>query len=136
MKEQAVALAIQILQLLSPVLVVLIGYAVQKLIVYIDTKTKSQALQSVINHVGHAAYTVVTELGNTVVSDLKKQNGGQLTPEAVTKLQADALAKLKTYMGINGLKLAADTLKMSDDDLNKFLAGNLESALAGIKGAT
>ncbi|MFA5053373.1 MAG: hypothetical protein WC565_04905 [Parcubacteria group bacterium] len=103
---------------------------------WIGAKVKNERLQLVLRRLSEVVCTVVLELQQTEVSALKtaigdaSQGGRKITKDEGQALLDAALVKVRTYLGIDGLKLLTYVLGLtSEKDLNEFLVSRIEATV-------
>ena len=100
---------------------------------WIAEKVKNARVAGVLERLGNFAFTVVAELNQTVVDQLKKD--GKWNAEEAAKVKQLALDKLKSYIGAAGLKEAMEILGLDNETLLKFLSTLIEQQVLSEKQA-
>jgi hypothetical protein len=126
-------ITLKLFDILAPLLTALVGYGVWALTRYIETKTHNVKVNEALDKLENITYTVVQELMNTTVKELKaKAADGTLTKEDAISIKNAAGDKIKSYVGLPGLKL----LVTGDTDINKLIGSKIEAVLAQVKQVT
>ena len=107
---------------------------------WLSTKVKQERLQLVLRRMGEVVSTVVLELQQTEVAVLKtaigedSPGGRKITQEEGALLLSTALAKVKSYLGADGLKLLMYVLGLKDaTSLDEFLTSHIEATIHTVK---
>lgn len=107
---------------------------------WLSTKVKQERLQLVLRRMGEVVSTVVLELQQTEVAVLKtaigkdSPGGRKITQEEGALLLSTALAKVKSYLGADGLKLLMFVLGLKDEtSLDEFLTSRIEATIHTVK---
>jgi hypothetical protein len=129
MKEQLSALAITAVQVLSPVVIALLGLLAKKLIDLINARVKNEAVQGILDRLDQTALAVVTQIQQTVVDNLDPS----APKESLIKARDAALANLKTLLGQKGLDDIKNVLGLGDDSLDKILVMFIEKRVHDLK---
>jgi hypothetical protein len=97
---------------------------------FIETKThqiKNQALSEALYNaeleLQHVTTTVVSALNQTVVNNLKAQNGNALSPADAQKIKSDAINTVKSLLS----KEAQDLLTAHKGDIELYLQNLIEA---------
>lgn len=118
----------QLLTLLGSGLVVVTSFGLKKLADYLAAQTKSQALKSFWQRTDDLAERVVKETYQAYVEPLKA--AGTWTPAAAATAKAQAIAKLKSYVGLEGLRSLEYLFGGGDGKtLDAFLGTFVEAAV-------
>lgn len=124
MRQQLDTLAITAVQLLAPLLVALLGMLALRLRAYVNAKVKNTTLQGILGRLDDAALLAVQEVEQTVV---KRLDPTKPFADNAAAAKAAALDSLKTHLGQKGLDEAKGVLGLGQADLEKLLAGYVES---------
>ncbi len=122
--------------LVKGVLLPIVGLAITAaslyLPVWIKSKVKNESVGGVLERLTALAFTVVSEVQQTVVSGL----GDKATKEELLKARDLALANLKTHLGPKGIKELMSVLGIKTSDaVDKMLITFIESAVHNLKAA-
>jgi hypothetical protein len=120
--------------LVKGVLLPIVGLAITAASLYlpmwIKSKVKNESVGGVLERLTALAFTVVSEVQQTVVSGL----GDKATKEELLKARDLALANLKTHLGPKGIKELMTVLGISTPDgLDKLIITYIESAVHNLK---
>jgi hypothetical protein len=115
------------------------GAAVTFMITWVGVKYRAWIIEKIGNdraegmllRLGDFAFRVVNELNQTVVDKLKAE--GKWTEEAAQDAKNQAMAKLKSYLGVEGLKELGRILGLDLSGVEKLLASYIESEVAQAK---
>lgn len=132
MSSQLVTEAVNTLvPLLASVLVAFISYALNAL----AKKFKSDTVQNVAQRVSDLAHTVVLEIQQVVVDDLRDAaKDGVITIGEATQAKERALSTLKQHLGEKGKADALSAFGFKDEaQLDAYLETQLEAAVATAK---
>lgn len=125
-------------QILVPLLLAGLTWAATKLAQWIGQKVTNEQAAGVLQRLDGLVVMIVREILNTMVDSAKASSAdGKLPKEVASNALAAALAKLKSYIGMDGLKILAAVLGMNPEDkrLDEFLTTKIESAISAIKDA-
>jgi hypothetical protein len=93
---------------------------------WIKAKVKNESVAGVLERLSQLAFSVVTEIQQTIVSGL----GDKATAEELLKARDQAIATLKSHLGAKGLKELMTVLGLADETaVNKLLITFIESAV-------
>lgn len=127
-------IGLNILQILSPFLVAALTWAAARLASYINSKIKNEYLRGVLVRLDEAVVTVVKDLQQTVVEEIKASNiDGKIPDAEKRRIKETALANLKSYLGAKGIKMLAQVLGFNGCSLDGFLSSKIESAVHDLK---
>jgi hypothetical protein len=132
MNEQLSALAITAVQVLSPVIIALLGLLAKKLIDLINARVKNETAQGILDRLDQTALAVVTQIQQTVVDDLDPN----APKESLIKARDAALANLKTLLGQKGIDDIKKVLGVSNDSLDQILVMFIEKRVHDLKQKT
>jgi hypothetical protein len=128
MKEQLASIGITALQVLSPVFIALLGLVAKKLHDLIAARVRNEKLNGILTRLNDTAWTVVTEVEQTIVSKLDPKNPAV----GLAAAKAAALANLKTHLGRRGLDELKRILGIADTDLETVLVSYIESKVHAV----
>lgn len=125
----------EILAALSPLLLAVIAYGAKKLADLINAKVQSEALRNILIRTDTVVFAAVKELAQVTVDSLKEAAAdGKITPEEAAKVKADALAKVKSYLGQPGLDALMQILGLKDaPTVDAYLSSKIEAAVRDVK---
>lgn len=117
------------IQGLAPVLLAILSWLGVMASKWIQEKVKNETASGILLRLDDAVLTVVRELQQTMVDDLKAASSdGKLTKEERDEIKTKALGNLKSYYGTKGLKILAQVLGLSiGAEFDKFLSSKLEA---------
>lgn len=129
-----VSLGLQVAGVLAPFAVSAVAWVGKEVALLVRAKTKSEVFGTAIDRLNVMVLTVVTQLEQTMVAEIKARNAKAGGGEGLTSADADAvkqaaIAKLRTYMGSGGLALLATTLKIEEPKVIDLLSDKIESTL-------
>lgn len=126
-------ITLKLFDILAPLLTALVGYGVWVLTRYIETKTHNVKVNEALDKLENITYTVVQELANTTVKELKARAAdGVLTKEEGAFVKEVAINTIKSYAGLPGLKL----LVTGGTSIDKLIGSKVEAVLAQVKQIT
>ena len=127
-------LAIMSLQLVAPLLAGAITWALAKLASHIQASIQNQYLQGVLLRLDHAVVTVVKDLEQTVVDQIKAASvDGKITADERRRIKRAALDLVKSYLGAKGLRVLGDVLGLSGGALDDFLGSRIEATVHDLR---
>ena len=132
MKEQLSSLGVTAIQVLSPVLIALLGLLAKQLLDLINARIKNESIKGILDRLDQTSLTVVTEVQQTFVDNLDPN----APKESYQKARDSALASLKTLIGPKGLTDIKQVLGIDDDSLQKVLITYIESKVHELKANT
>lgn len=125
---------VPILTALGAGLALLIGKLFAKLASLIQVKVDNAALEGVLLRLNDVVGTVVLELEQTLVKDLKAAlaDDGKLSAEEKARIKDAAISKIKQLLGQDGLNKLLQVLGLKSPDA--LLESKIEAAVAGLRG--
>lgn len=102
-----------------------------KLHTLIGTKVSNEAAQGILSRFTDFAMTVVGDLNQSVVAQLKAS--GRWNDAEAAKVKALAMDKLRSFIGPEGIKVALEVLGISNETLMNMLSAFLESQVGEAK---
>jgi hypothetical protein len=109
-----------------PLVGLFVAWASMMLPAWIKAKVKNESVAGVLERLSQLAFSVVTEIQQTIVSGL----GDKATSEELLKARDLAIANLKSHLGTKGLKELMTVLGLADDAaVTKLLITFIESAV-------
>lgn len=116
-----------------PIVGLFVMWASAMLPQWIKAKVKNESVAGVLERLTALTFTVVSEVQQTVVSNL----GDKANAEALLAARDQALATLKTHLGPKGIKELMTVLGIQTSDaFDKLLVTFIESAVHNLKSAT
>jgi len=113
-----------------PLVGLFIAWASMMLPAWVKAKVKNESVAGVLSRFTSLAFTVVTEVQQTIVSGL----GDKATVEELRKARDQAIATLKTHLGPKGIKELMDVLGIKTDEaFDKLVITYIESAVHNLK---
>jgi hypothetical protein len=123
-----------IIAYLTPVLTGVGAYLIKLILNWIHAHTKAGLTQTILIKVSDIIETVVRELMEIVVTDAKAASiDGKLTPEEIRKIRDDALAKVKAFLGPDGLKEIMGILGITPSTIDSYLTSKINSTVQQVK---
>ncbi len=120
----------ELLNALAGLVVAVITYAAYALRNLVRSKVANQALARLLMRVDDAVFTAVRETFQVTVDAARAAAGAGGLPADVAKAAKDAaIAKAKSYLGADGLKLLGQVLGLDEAGVGDYLAGKVESAV-------
>lgn len=117
--------------LASPVILLMIKWADKHIDEFITAHVANKNLANVLVRLNDTIWTLVSNAENTVVLDVKKKNGGQLTKEDGRQIKSDVMRQIQDLWGEEGLKELMDILGISTTSaLSNYLGAKVETAVA------
>lgn len=98
---------------------------------WVNANVSNTMLKSILLRVDDVIFTVVKEINQTVV-DASRDADGKLKPDAAEAAKAAALAKVKSYLGVDGLKLLMKIVGFGTDP-DTYLLSKIEAAVHDVK---
>jgi hypothetical protein len=127
-------LPLALLTTVSAVVVAIAGFAAVALAKYISAHTKNAAVRGLLLRLDDVVYAVVKELNQTVVDAARaKSEDGTLSSQAVAEVKGAAVAKVKSYFGIEGFALVSKVLGLAEPQATSFVASRIEAAVHDVK---
>lgn len=108
----------------------LISLAVNRLAVYIKTKTANKTIEFAMERLSHTTDTVVAATTQTVVADVKKASeDGKLSLDDAKKIKSDAVDEILRLLN----KDIVDIIKGHVGDFDGFIHNKIEQAVLKLK---
>lgn len=115
-----------------PLVGLFVTWASMMLPAWIKAKVKNESVAGVLERLTMLAFTVVTEIQQTVVSGL----GQKATAEELKAARDRAIATIKSHLGPQGVKELMGVLGLkSEDAVEKLIITYIESAVHSLKQA-
>jgi hypothetical protein len=131
MKAQLSSLGVTAIQVLSPVLIALLGLLAKRLVDLINARVKNETVRGVLDRLDQTALAVVTEVQQTFVDHLDANSPA----DSWQKARDLALVNLKTLLGPKGLDDTKKVLGIDDGSLQKILITFVESKVHELRTA-
>lgn len=113
-----------------PLVGLFIAWASAKLPALLSARVKNESVAGVLSRLTQLAFTVVTEVQQTVVSGL----GDKANAEALRGARDRAIATIKSHLGPKGIKELMTVLGIKTSDaLDKLIVSFVESAVHNLK---
>ncbi len=113
-----------------PLVGLFVAWASAKLPALISARVKNESVAGVLDRLTGLAFTVVSEIQQTVVSNL----GDKATSEELAKARDQAITTLKGHLGAKGIKELMTVLGIQTSDaLDKLIVTFIESAVHNLK---
>jgi hypothetical protein len=129
MKEQLMSIAITGLQVLSPVILALLGLFAKKLLQLIDARVRNETMRGILERLDQTALAVVSEVQQTVVDHLD----AKAPKDSLLQARNAALLNLRALLGTKGLDEMKRILGLSEQDVEKLLITQIESKVHLLK---
>lgn len=122
------------LQVVSPMLVAALTWASTKLTGFIKARVNNEYLRGILVRLDDAVVTVVKDLQQTVINEVKAVSAdGKITMADKKRIKDLAVANVKSYLGDNGRRVMSDVLGLSDSAVNGFISSKIESAVHDLR---
>lgn len=121
-----------LLDILSPLIILVGSHFIYKLAKFLDTKIKSQQTKEVLNLLDNIALNIVKSVQQTYIRE-HKDGDKPLDKDIATKAKELALEQIKLQIG---QKVLADTkkkLKVNEAGMNSLLSSKVEAAVFDLK---
>ena len=125
----------QVVNQLAPIVVSIVGMLGGWVLLELKKRISNARALDVINKVSSLTETVVLDLEQTVIANLRDAAAdGTITATEAEQAKVIALAKVKSYLGPKGKKEALAAFGFQDDsDLDAFINSHIEAAVAKAK---
>lgn len=140
MKQLLLSSLDSILPIVATILSFGIAWLGKTINAWLSAKVKHERLQLVLRRLSEVVCTVVLELQQTEVAAFKtaledgSPGGRKITKEEGQFLLETALLKVRSYFGVDGLKLLTYVLGLtSEKTLNDFLVSRIEATIHTVK---
>ena len=122
----------QALQIVAPLLLTVLTYAVHAAAKWLKTKTDNEALRGMIDRLDEAVIDAVHSVEQTMVDDIRAATAdGVVTKDEADAIKAHAVAAVLDYMGSKGM---AQLEKVIDREaIEKMIATKIEAYLHKLK---
>lgn len=131
MQEQIETVGMLIVKgVVLPLVGLFIAWASAKLPALISARVKNESVAGVLSRLTQLAFTVVTEIQQTIVSGL----GDKANADELRGARDRALATIKQHLGPKGIKELMDVLGIKTSDaLDNLIVSFIESAVHNLK---
>ena len=127
-------IALTALKILSPVLAAGLTWLAARLASLIRGRVANEALQGILLRVGDAVLTAVKELDQTVVAEIKATSvDGRIEPGERQRIKDTAVAKVKGYLGAEGVEQMSRVLGIGNASLDGFIGSKVEAAVHDLR---
>ena len=123
------ALGIQIVQELSPLIIVGLGLLGKKIHDLIAAKTKNEVLRGLLDRLDDAATAAVAEVEQTVVS---KWDPTKSTAENAIMAKEAAIDLVESHLGALGLAQLQHALRLSTEGVDTVIATRVEAKVQAL----
>jgi hypothetical protein len=131
------SIGLKALELLSPVLLAALTWAAAKLAELIRAKVKNEYLRGVLVRLDDVVFTAVKDLQQRTVDEIKAAVAdGKITEAEKERIKRQAIASVKSHLGVKGLSELAKVLGLEDDALDGLLSSKVEAAVHDIRRAS
>ncbi len=133
--EFSAELALQIAEVMLPVLVALLGFVSVKFTSWIKAKTKNEMVGGMLTRLVESSMRIVKGLEQSVVRKIKEgrapdsPGGTKLTEEEQEEVAEEALISLHDYWGIKGCIEICSVLGLDKEEVTKLFKSHIESAV-------
>ncbi len=127
-------IAVQVFQLLSPVLLAALTWMAAKVAQLINARVKNEYLRGVLVRLDDTVLAVVREVNQVTVDAIKAASvDGRLPPGAREAVKNAALTAIKSHLGPKGIAEIAKVLGLKTDGLDRLIGTKIEAAVHGLK---
>lgn len=137
---QKAQLALTVLEMLSPIFAILVGWATTKLASLISTKVKNEKFAGMLMRFEESVLTLVHEAEQTAVKEIKaskvkeSDGGAFITKAEGENIKRAVRDKFKAMWGYSGLQELGKVLGLQGPDaINTAIDAKIESAVHGLK---
>lgn len=113
------------------VLTLVLAWAAPKLRAWLAVKVTNETAAGIMERLSDFVFSVVGELNQTIVADLR--TSGAWNKAEAAKVKQIALDKVTSYLGPEGVKTALEILGISNATLQALIATFIESQVGGLK---
>ncbi len=137
--NQWAEMGLNLFEMLSPLILALLGWLGMKLSTLIRTKIKNEMIGGMLARLNDSVFTAVKSVEQTMVRQLKaakdpeSPGGTQITKEEGEQVKSAALAEIKSYWGPRGLSELGSVLGLESGGLDKLLESKVEAAVHDTK---
>lgn len=134
---QVINEALPALQLL---VIALVGWLGKQAAAFLAARIKNEKLISALEHINDTVWSVVLELEQTLVADIKaatdegSEGGRAITDSEYAHIKSEALLKAKTLLGTEGIKHLKEAFGLENDGaLDALLSTKIEASVLQLK---
>lgn len=126
----------ELYEVLSPVLLALLGWLGKLLANYLKTKTKNELLRGMAERTDDFVYTAVQSVDQTLKKEIRKaksprsKGGVKITKEEAKMLKQAAMEQIKSYWGVKGMSELGKVLGLDNTSLGSYLESKVEATIA------
>lgn len=129
-----VDILIQLIPLLSPLVMLGLGYVSKLLADLIKAKTKNEYLSGVLVRLNTSVVDAVKAIEQSVVEEIKKASAdGVITDAERLSIKQAALDAVKSYLGVKGLNEIGKVLGLSNAAVEGLISDKIEAAVHDLK---
>ena len=133
----AASIGLKVLEILSPFLLAALTWVAAKLAQLIRAKVDNEYLKGVLVRLDDAEFTAVKDVQQTVVKAAKAASSdGKLTPDEKKQIKENAIASLKSHLGMKGLSELAVVLGLESAAVESLLSSKVEAAVHDLRSST
>jgi hypothetical protein len=127
-------LGLRLLVLLSPIVLGALTLASLKLSQFFSAHVKNAYLRNVLTRLDDAVFSAVKELEQTVVAAMKAASAdGALSDAERQSIKQQALATVKSYLGMKGLEQLATVFGLDTGTIDGLLGTKIEAAVHDVR---
>lgn len=131
---KVVDILIQLIPLLSPLIMLGLGYVSKLLADLIKAKTKNEYLSGVLVRLNTAVMDAVKAIEQSVVEEIKRASAdGMITDAERLSIKQTALNSVKAYLGVKGLNEVGRVLGLTDAAVEGLISDKIEAAVHDLK---
>lgn len=120
-------------QAVLPIFLAGLAWLSAKIATWINAKVSNERIAGILARLDDAAFSIVRELMQTTV-DAAKASGGKLPAEVATAAKDAAVAKLRSYLGKDGIAMLMRVLGFVEEaQATAFLATKIEATVHAVK---
>lgn len=127
---------VSVYEMLSPVLIVLVGWIAKKLSDWLGAHTKNAAVAGILTRMNDQVWTLVKDANQTLANEIRKAKdpkspgGKNLTADESARIKSAVLANFKSLWGAKGMAEAATVLGLGGESgVMDLVAKKIEAAV-------
>jgi hypothetical protein len=129
-------LTIKLLQVLSPLLMAVLGWVATRLATLINARIRSDHARDVLLRLDRIVFAVVREVQQTLVDELKAASSdGRLSADARMRVKHAALETVRDELGPRGIAELAGVLSLPKEMIDHVLVTRIEAAVHELRRA-